>query len=337
MDLTTKYLGLELRNPVVASAGPLAQTVDGARALADGGVGAIVLHSLFEEQLRTEVARDVALMERNAESFAEALDYFPATPMTTRSAAFEYLALVERASKAVDVPVIASLNGSDLGGWVQFARELADAGASALELNIYFVPGDLATPGIRVTQRHIEIITAVKQAVDIPVSAKMSPFFSSIGQAALKMVGAGADGLVLFNRFIQPDIDLDTLQMTREFSLSSPDEGRLPRTWLAVLRNHTKASLAGSSGVETSDDVVRYLLAGADVVMTTASLIRNGPGHAQALVDGLVAWCERLGFDSLDQVRGRMAVPAGADADALTRAGYVSAIEQAKRVYGSLT
>lgn len=336
MDLTTKYLGLELRNPVVASAGPLAQTVDGAKALAGGGVGAIVLHSLFEEQLREEVAREVALMERNAESFAEALDYFPATPMTTKSAAFAYLALVERTSKAVDVPVIASLNGADKGGWVQFARELQDAGAAALELNIYFVPGDLETPGVRVTQRHVEIVSAVKQAIDIPVSVKMSPYFSSTGQAALKLIGAGADGLVLFNRFIQPDIDIETLEMTREFALSNPDEGRLPRTWIAVLRNHTSASLAGSSGVETADDVVRYLLAGADVVMTTASLIRNGPGHAQALVDGLTSWCERKGFETLGEVRGRLAVPAGEDADARTRAGYVAAIEQAKRVYGSL-
>lgn len=336
MDLSTSYLGMTLRNPIVASAGPLAQTLDGVRALADGGVGAIVLHSLFEEQLRAEVAKETALIEDHAESFAEALNYFPSTPMTTKSAAFAYLALVERASKAVDVPVIASLNGADEGGWVQFAHELEEAGAAALELNTYFVPGDLHTPGVWVTDRHVDILAAVKDAIDIPVSIKMSPYFSSPGYTAMKILEAGADGLVLFNRFLQPDIDIETLEMTRDFALSNPDDGRLARTWLAVLRNHTEASLAGSTGVETADDVVRYLLAGADVVMTTASLIRNGPGHARVLVDGLVEWCERKGFGTLAEVRGRLAVPADADADALARSGYVSAIESAKRVYGSL-
>ena len=335
MDLTTKYLGLTLRNPVVASAGPLTQTLDGVKRLADAGAGAIVLHSLFEEQLRAEVAREVALVEDHAESFAEALNYFPSTPMTTKSAAFSYLALVERSVKAVEVPVIASLNGADEGGWVQFARELEDAGAAA-ELNTYFVPGDLETPGVWVTDRHVDILGAVKEAIGIPVSIKMSPYFSSPGYTAMKILGAGADGLVLFNRFLQPDIDVETLEMTRDFALSTPDDGRLARTWLAILRNHTSASLAGSTGVETADDVVRYLLAGADVVMTTASLIRNGVGHIASLVDGLVEWCQRKEFGSLDDVRGRLAVPLDADADAVARSGYVSAIERAKRVYGSL-
>lgn len=336
MDLTTRYLGLELRNPLVASAGPLAQTVEGAKKLAGSGVGAIVLHSLFEEQLRAEANREAALVESNENAFAEALDFFPAAEISTKSLAYSYLSLVERASKGVDVPVIASLNASDKGGWVEFARELESAGASALELNVYFVPGDVTTHGSDVIARHLEIVAAVKQAVSVPVSVKMSASFSSPGNVALRLIEAGADGLVLFNRFLLPDVDIESLDVTSAFELSTPDEGRLPRTWLAALRNHTTASLAGSTGVETSDDVVKYLLAGADVVMTTASLIRNGVGHASELLSGLETWCSRKGFTSLDEVRGRLAVPADADSNALERAGYVAAIARAKETYGAL-
>ena len=336
MDLTTTYLGLELKHPVVASAGPLSQTVDGVKGLADGGASAVVLYSLFEEQLRAEVARDEALIESHENASPEALDYFPANPITTKSAAYSYLSLLERSAAAIDVPIIASLNGSDLGGWVEFARELADAGASAIELNIYFVPGDVATTGDVVAKRHLEIVAAVSDAVPIPVSVKMSPYFSSPGNMALQLVDAGAAGLVLFNRFLQPDIDVDTLRMDAAFDLSTPHEGRLPRTWIAALRNHTQASLAGSTGVETSDDVVKYLLAGADVVMTTASLIRHGRGYTAELVGGLQSWMVRRGFTSVDQVRGMMALPMVTDADAIERGGYVAALQAAKERYGAL-
>lgn len=336
MDLTTRYLGLELAHPVVASAGPLSQTLGGVRGLAEGGASAVVLYSLFEEQLRGEVAREIALVEAHEESFPEALDYFPSAPITTRSAAYTYLSLVERSVKAIDVPVIASLNGSDLGGWVQFSRELQDAGAAALELNIYFVPGDVKTTGGLVVDRHRDIVSAVAQAVSIPVSVKMSAFFSSPGNVALQLVDAGASGLVLFNRFLLPDVDVDTLAMESGFELSTAHEGRLPRTWIAALRNHTTASLAGSTGVETSEDVVKYVLAGADVVMTTASLIRHGRGHSADLVAGLQGWLQRKGFASLDQVRGMVALPMIADADATERGGYVAAIQRAKERYGSL-
>lgn len=336
MDLTTTYLGLELEHPVVASAGPLTQNLDGVKGLADGGAAAIVLHSLFEEQLRAEVERDASLIESQEYNFAEALDYFPATPITTRSAAYSYLSLVERSARAVSVPVIASLNGSDLGGWVEFARELADAGAAALELNIYVVPGDVKTTGDQVIKRHLDIVGAVNAAVSVPVAVKLSPAFSSVGNVALQVVEAGAQGLVLFNRFLQPDVDVETLAVNPDFELSSPQEGRLPRTWIAALRNHTRASLAGSSGVDSADDVVKYLLAGADVVMTTASLIRHGRGHSDALVGGLKAWMVRKGFSSLDNVRGLLALPPITDATGLERSGYLSAIERAKQRYGSL-
>ncbi|MFP5416214.1 MAG: dihydroorotate dehydrogenase-like protein [Actinomycetes bacterium] len=336
MDLSTTYLGLELEHPVVASAGPLSQTVDGVKALAHGGASAVVLYSLFEEQLRTEVARDEALIAAQENVYAESLDYFPATPITTRSAAYSYLSLVERSVRAVDVPVIASLNGSDLGGWVEFARELEYAGAAAIELNIYFVPGDVKTTGDVVIKRHLEIVSAVTDAVGLPVSVKLSPFFSSVGNVALQLVDAGASGLVLFNRFLQPDINIETLRVDTGFELSTQHEGRLPRTWIAVLRNHTNASLAGSTGVESSDDVVRYLLAGADVVMTTASLIRHGRGYSRELVAGLKSFMVRKAFASVGQFRGMLALPPLSDADALERGGYVSAIQAAKERYGTL-
>lgn len=336
MDLTTTYLGLELAHPVVASAGPLSQTVDGVRGLADGGAAAVVLYSLFEEQLRASVARDEALLEASEDAFAEALDYFPSNPITTRSAAYSYLSLVERSAKSLDVPVIASLNGADLGGWVEFGRELADAGAAALELNIYAVPGDVRNTGNVVLHKHREIVQAVSSTVDIPVSVKLSPSFASPGNAALQVIGAGADGLVLFNRFLQPDIDIETLEPVTAFDLSTPHEGRLPRTWIAAIRNHTTASLAGSTGVETSDDVVKYLIAGADVVMTTSALVRHGRGYTAELVSGLRTWMMRKGYESIDQVRGLVALPADADADAIERRGYVAALRAAKQRYGSL-
>ncbi|MDO5635546.1 MAG: dihydroorotate dehydrogenase-like protein [Micrococcus sp.] len=336
MDLTTNYLGLELAHPVVASAGPLSQTVNGVEDLVDGGASAVVLYSLFEEQLRAEVARDEQLMNAQNNSYAEALDYFPTAPITTKSAAYTYLSLIERSAKAVDVPIIASLNGADLGGWVEFSRELVDAGAAAIELNIYLVPGDVKTPGSQVVRKHIEIVQAVTGAVDVPVSVKMSPYFSSVGDVALQLVDAGASGLVLFNRFLNPDVDIETLQTDSAFELSTPHEGRLPRTWIASLRNHTQASLAGSTGVDSFEDVVRYLLAGADVVMTTAALIRHGRGYSRELVAGLQSWMVRKGYDSLDQVRGMLAVPPMWDGEADLRGGYVQAIQKAKARYGSL-
>lgn len=338
MDLTTRYLGLELRSPLVASAGPLSQTVTGVKALADGGVGAVVLYSVFEEQVRSQMEREVELMQSHEESFAEALSYFPDVPGQSDSAVpAAYLSLLERSATAAGVPVIASLNGSTMGGWTAFASQLQDAGAAAIELNIYFVPGDLHTPGTLVEDRHVEILQAVKQAVSIPVAVKLSPFFSSPGALALRLDQAGADGLVLFNRFLQPDIDIDTMAVVPGVALSSPFEARLPRTWIASLRDHVKASLAATSGVETADDVVKYLLAGADVVMSTSALVRHGAGYAAELLQGLTAYLDQKGFASLDGVRGRLAVPADADANAYARSGYVSALQKAKTTYGSLT
>lgn len=334
-DLTTKYLGLTLRNPVVASAGPLSQTVAGIRALSDGGVGAVVLYSLFEEQLRREAAAAAELAEVHDEAFAEATSYFPSVPRSSKDASYAYLRLLEEGARVSEVPVIASLNGSALGTWTQTAARMQDAGAAAIELNIYYVPGDLMLSGRDVEQRHLDILAGVKAAVEIPVSVKLSPHFSSVGNMAVQLDSAGADGLVLFNRFLQPDVDLDRVNIESGVTLSAPNEARLPRTWIAVLRGRVQASLAASTGVDTADDVIKYILAGADVVMTTSALVRRGPYYAQGLIDGLEEWLNAKGI-SLPQARGLLAVPRDAAADAYERAGYVQALEKAKKTYGSL-
>jgi dihydroorotate dehydrogenase (fumarate) len=279
MDLSTSYLGLALRNPLVASASPLSNTLDGVRRLADAGVGAVVLYSLFEEQVRQEAERNARLADAGTDSFAESLSYFPADA-DADPGPHRYLSLLERAAEAVDIPVIGSLNGVTPGGWTSYARDMQDAGAAAIELNIYYIPGDPHVSGREVEQRHIDILRRVKAAVSVPVAVKLSPHFSSTGEMALRLDQAGADGLVLFNRFLQPDIDPETLTVVPGLDLSSPAEARLPRTWIAILRHQVRVSLAATTGVDGPADVVAYLLAGADVVMTASALIRNGPEPA---------------------------------------------------------
>jgi dihydroorotate dehydrogenase (fumarate) len=356
MDLTTNYMGLSLRNPLVASASPLAQTLAGVQRLADAGVGAVVLPSLFEEQLRREAEQDARLAEAGTESFAESLSYLPdalSYPPDAQSyleaqsylgaqsyleaqgqaGSRRYLSLLERAVAAVDVPVIASLNGVTTGGWTDYASAMEQAGAAAIELNIYYLPGDPLTPGRDVEQRHVDILGTVKATVSIPVAVKLGPYFSSTGEMALRLDKFGADGLVLFNRFMQPGIDPETLTVSTGFELSSPVEARLPRAWIALLRGQVRASLAGSTGVEDAADVAAYLLVGADVVMTTSSLLRHGPGHAGVLLDGLAAWMQRKGFAAVGDLRGLLRVPPGTDQAAYERSGYLTAIQGATLTY----
>ncbi len=332
MNLTTTYLGLTLDSPLVASAGPLSRTVDGVRQLADSGVAAVVLPSLFEEQVRREAERDARLAEAGAESFAESLSYLPDTG--GEAGPRRYLDLVSRASAAVGIPVIASLNGVTAGGWTDYATAMQEAGAAAIELNVYYLPADPRMPGRDVEQRYVDILTTVKAAVSIPVAVKLAPFFSSAGEVILRLDRAGADGLIVFNRFMQTDIDPETLTVSTGLKLSDPAEAALPRSWIARLRGLVGASLAASTWVETAADVAAYLLAGADVVMTTSSLLRHGPSHAAVLVDGLTEWLKRKGFSGVDDVRGLLAVPAGAHGSAFERAGYLTAIEEATRTYG---
>jgi dihydroorotate dehydrogenase (fumarate) len=331
MDLSTSYLGLALRNPLVASASPLSNTLDGVRRLADAGVGAVVLFSLFEEQVRQEAERNARLADAGTDSFAESLSYFPADADADPGPR-RYLSLLERAAAAVDIPVIGSLNGVTTGGWTSYARDMQDAGAAAIELNIAYLPGDPHITGREVEQRHIDILRQVKAAVSVPVAVKLSPYFSSTGEMALRLDESGADGLVLFNRFLQPDIDPETLTVVPGLDLSSPGEARLPRTWIAILHSQVQASLAATTGVDGPADVITYLLAGADVVMTASALIRHGPEHAAVLLDGLARWMGRKGYNCVDDVRGLLAVPAGPDRAGYERASYVRTMRAADSV-----
>jgi dihydroorotate dehydrogenase (fumarate) len=323
-------MGLALRNPLIASASPLSQTVDDVRRLADAGIGAVVCYSLFEEQLQREAVENARLVDAGTESFAESLSYFPAAA-EEEAGPRRYLSLLERAVNAVDIPVIGSLNGVTPGGWMDYARAMEDAGAAAIELNIYYLPGDPRISGRDVEQRHVDIVARVKDAISVPVAVKLSPYFSSTGELALRLDEAGADALVLFNRFLQPDIDTDTLTIVPNVGLSSPAEARLPRTWIALLYGRVRAALAATTGVEGPDDVAKYLLAGADVVMTASALLRHGPEHATVLLDGLSDWMARKGFTAVDELRGLLAVPAEADNAAYERAGYVGAMRDANR------
>lgn len=333
-DLSTSYLGRDLRSPLVASAGPIQQNTDGVRALADAGVGAIVMYSLFEEQVRHEEARMAEIEMEYMDSFAESLSFFPTIPSNEGGITERYLSHLADSVKAVDIPVIASLNGATNGGWVDTARRMEEAGAAAIECNIYMVPGEVDLSGSDVEDRHVEIVQAVKDAVNVPVSVKLSPFFSSPGNMALRLDAAGADGLVLFNRFLQPDIDVEKMTVDPGVWLSSPADARVPMTWIAALRGRVDASLAATSGVETADDVVKYLLAGADVVMTTSALVRHGVQYATELTDGLTSWLQRKEM-TLDKTRGLLSVPTDASASEYERHGYVAALEKAKATYGA--
>jgi dihydroorotate dehydrogenase (fumarate) len=350
MDLGTSYLGLQLRNPLVASAGPLTSTAGGVRKLADAGVGAVVLPSLFEEQLRRQSERDSELAAAGTESFPEALSYLPDTSFDVWP--HQYLHLIEKAAGTADVPVIASLNGVSPGGWTGYAAAVQEAGAAAIELNIYYLPSDTpptssphgglpspVPPGPSpfiaardAERRYIEILLAVRAAVRIPVAVKIGPYFSSPGEMAARLEAAGADGLVLFNRFMQTDIDPETFMVSRGFQLSSPTEAALPRAWISRLRGRVRCSLAATTGVETWADVAAYLLAGADVVMTTSALLRHGPEYARDLVDGLTAWMGRKGFASVTELRGMLSAAAGHPVPG--RTGYLSAIQEATRAFG---
>jgi dihydroorotate dehydrogenase (fumarate) len=287
-----------------------------------------VLYSLFEEQLRDEAALNARLADVGTESFAESLSYFP-TAAEEEPGPRRYLSLLERAAAAVEIPVIASLNGVTPGGWTGYARAMQDAGAAAIELNIYYLPGDPHIAGRDVEQRHIDVLTRVKDAVTVPVAVKLGAHFSSTGEMALRLDEAGADGLVLFNRFLQPDIDPETLAVVSTVGLSNPAEARLPRTWIALLHGRVHAALAATTGVEAPADVAKYLLAGADVVMTTSALLRHGPAYAAVLLDGLTAWMARKGFTAVDELRGMLAVPSCTDESEYERAGYVSALRAA--------
>jgi dihydroorotate dehydrogenase (fumarate) len=326
MDLATTYMGLRLRNPLIASASPLTANIGNIIKLETYGAGAVVLPSIFQEQIEAERDDLEARTAIGRESSPEALGYFP-NPESYTVGTRRYLGLIRRARAAVGIPIIASLNGTTSEGWIEFAKEIEAAGAHGLELNVYFIPADPALEGPAVERRYLDIVHAVKHAVRIPLAVKVSPFFSAPGAFARRLQEAGADALVLFNRFYQPDIDLTNLSLRNDLELSSRHEIRLPLLWIGILAGRVKASLAATTGVETSEEAVKYLLAGSDVVMTTSSLLRRGIEHMELLVAGLQAWMQAWNFTSLSQFRGMLSQERIADPTAFERANYIQVLQ----------
>src|SRR6201998_617910 len=305
IDLSTDYLGLKLRPLLVPSAAPRSQEIGSIRHLEDAGAAAIILYSLFEEQLRLETLELDHHLSAGTESFAESLTYFP-QPSEFRLGPEGYLEHIRKAKEAVDIPVIASLNGATVGGWTKFARQIEQAGADALECNIYYIPTDPNLKAADVEQTYIDIVWAVKSAISIPIAVKISPFFSNLANMAKRLDEAGADGLVLFNRFYQPDVDLDELEIRPNVLLSTPQALRLPLTWIGILYGRLRASLAATSGVHDAEDVIKLLMVGANVTMLCSSLLRNGINHLRHVEHGLVDWMEMHEYESVRQLQGSM-------------------------------
>jgi dihydroorotate dehydrogenase (fumarate) len=325
MDLRTQYLGMTLRSPLVPGASPLSDNPDNIKKMEDAGAAAVVLHSLFEEQLRREREAFDHYMTFGTESFAEALTYLP-PPDEFRAGPEAYLERIHKAKAAVKIPVIASLNGVSIGGWVDYAKKIEEAGADALELNIYSIPTNPDISSAAVEQTYIEILKAVKFVVRIPVALKLSPFFSSMAHMARSFDAAGADALVLFNRFYQPDFDLDSLEVRPNVLLSTPQALRLPLRWIAILHGQVKADLAATSGIHTSDDVLKVMLAGANVAQLCSVLLRHGIGHIREIEKGMIEWMEKHEYASVREMQGSMSQKNCADPAAFERAQYMHSV-----------
>jgi dihydroorotate dehydrogenase (fumarate) len=329
MDLSTTYLGLKLKNPIVAAASPLTADLDYLKRLEDAGAGAAVLHSLFEEQIAHEAAELEHLAAQGTESYAESLSFFP-EPEDYRLGPEDYLEHIRRAKAALGIPVIASLNGTTAGGWTKYAMQMEQAGADALELNVYFVAADATMDGRAVEDLHVDILKAVKAAVRIPVALKLSPYFSGMAAMATRMDQAGADGLVLFNRFYQPDIDLDNLDVVPNLVLSSEHEMRLPLRWIAILHGRLRASLAATSGIATAAHVLKVLMAGADVAQVCSVLLRKGIGEVRAILDQMGNWMREREYESVTQMKGSLSQRAAAQPAAFERANYMKTLNSYK-------
>jgi len=323
-DLSTRYLGLELRSPIVASASPITRHPDVVRRLTDAGAGAIVLPSLFEEEILHEEVELTRSLEAGSEHFAEALDYFPDLgPLL--DAGDRYLAELEAVKAATTVPIIASLNAVSPGAWTHHARLLEDAGADALELNLYHLAADPGRSATDMEAIDLEVVAEVRDEIDIPLAVKLSPYYSALANFAGRVVGAGADGLVLFNRFYQPDLDLESLSVVPRVELSSQVELRLPMRWIAILSPQLgeRASLAATSGVAQGTDVVKALMVGADVAMTTSEVLRHGPERIAAIEADLVSWLTEHEYESVNQLRGSASHATSDDPSAFERANYL--------------
>lgn len=329
VDLSTTYLGLNLKHPVVPSASPMSDNLDKIRRLEDAGAAAIVLPSLFEEQIVGESHLLDHFLSYGAESYAEALDYFPEMD-SYNVGPHEYLDLLRRAKAAVSVPVIGSLNGVSTGGWVEYARMLQEAGADALELNIYYIPTDPMISGVEVLQMYLNVIHDVKNNIQIPLAVKTGPFFSSFGNVAMRMGQAGADGIVCFNRFYQPDFDLERLEVTPNLMLSSSWEMRLPLRWVSILYGRVDVDFAITSGVHTYEDVLKGIMAGAKVTMMASELLRHGAGRIGLVVQELERWLEEHEYESVRQACGSMSQRNVAEPAAFERANYMKVLQSWK-------
>ncbi len=327
MDLTTTYLGLELRSPlVVGAAAPLTEDIQHLRQMEDAGAAAVVLHSLFEEQLRSDRLELHHHLEYGTESFAEALTYFP-EPDLFHVGTDIYLDHIRAAKDMVDIPIIASLNGSTLGGWTDYARQIQAAGADALEINIYAIPTDLHTSAADIEQQYLDILKAVKSVVHIPVAVKLSPYFSNMAAMAHQLYEAGTDGLVLFNRFYQPDIDIEDLEVRPHVLLSTPQDMRLPMRWIALLYGRIPVDFAATSGIHKGQDVVRMLMAGATVTQLVSVLLRHGIGHLKNIEQELQTWLQEHDYESVQQLRGSMSQLRCPNPSEFERAQYMKAIQ----------
>lgn len=329
MDLTTTYMGLKLKNPIVPSASPLSYNLDSVKSLEDNGASAIVLYSLFEEQITHESGELDHYLSYGTESYAEATTYFP-EPEDFNLGPYAYLDHIAACKKAVDIPIIASLNGVSKGGWVQYAKNIQDAGADGLELNIYYIPTNSSLTSQEVEAMYIDTLSAIKEKIDIPVAVKLSPYFTSLANMAKRLDQAGANALVLFNRFYQPDFDLDKLEVVPNLVLSTNWEMRLPLRWIAILHSNIKASLAATSGIHHPEDVIKVMMAGGDVAMVCSELLMNGVGRINDLLVGVEKWMEENEYVSIEQMKGSMSQKSVGEPAAFERANYMKTLQSYK-------
>lgn len=326
MDLTTNYLGLLLKNPIVASSSPLSHTVDSIRRLEDAGAAAVVMYSLFEEQIGFDSYYIDYHLTQGIDSYAESISYFP-DMQSYNIGPDEYMNLIRKAKEAVDIPIIGSLNGTSVGGWTDYASLIEEAGADAVELNIYYLPTNIEISGVEIERLYLEILSAVRQVVTIPVAVKLSPFFSSLANMANRLADHGADGLVLFNRFYQPDFDLETLEVAPRLVLSNSDDLRLPLRWVAILYGRMSVDLAITSGIHTSHDVIKGLMAGAKVTMMASELLKNGVRRIGQVLNELTTWLKEHEYESVMQMIGAMSQKHCAEPAAFERANYMKMLQ----------
>ena len=329
MNLDTTYMGLKLHSPIIVSASTLSEKTDNILQMEDSGAGAVVLFSMFEEQIKKENARFDAVIRATSHVFAEAADYFPDIEDYHVGTA-QYLENIRRAKERVKIPIIASLNGITPEGWIDYAHQMEQAGADGLEINIFYIPADIRLTGESVEQRYLDIIRLVRQTVHIPIAVKLNPYFSAMGHTALQMQAAGADALVLFNRFYQPDFDIQTLKVLHNLQYSDASEIRLPLLWIGILSGKLRLSLAATTGVQSAGEVIKYLLAGADVTMTASALYKNGIRYLETMHDDLRNWMSAKGFQSISAFKGAMNQFNVSDPDAYERANYIRILENVK-------